>query len=110
MIREALAGALLLAAGPASANCSTFVLKDDLPDCVRELASKVFILQAQLQAERSRINLYSTIACNLALAANKASPSADAAETAEAACAETKDRIAAMKKRTTPAGPQPPSK
>jgi hypothetical protein len=92
MIRRAAAILLVLVAGPAAADsCSVMLLKDDLPNCVKQLDSKIFILQAQLQAEQSRNRLNSLLLCSLALSLNKVAPAADVAATAENACAGAKE-------------------
>lgn len=99
MIRSAVAGTLLLIAGPAAADsCSLMLFKDDLADCVKELNSKIWLLQAELRAEQSRNSLNGTLICNLALSLNASSPSADNASIVEGACAEVKERLAAKKR------------
>lgn len=101
MIR--LAGAavgFLLAAGPAAADrCSLMLSGDDLPNCIRDLNSKIFILQAQLQAEQAKNRLNSMILCSLALSLNKAAPSQDVAETAQNACESGKEAAAERAKQ-----------
>lgn len=92
--------ALVIAAAPASADsCSFMILKDDLPDCVKDLDRKISLLQVELQTERSRNRLNESLTCNLALALNASSPSADNASIVEMACAEAKERFEAAKKR-----------
>lgn len=97
------AAALMLMAGPAAADgCSLLLFKDDLPNCVKELQSKISLLEATLWAEQSQNRLHGVIICNLALSINKSAPSEDNAATMEAACAETKERAAAAQKRGKP--------
>ena len=102
MIRPTAAGILLLltAAPGAADSCSMMLFKDDLPDCVKELNSKIFILQLQVQTAESQNHLYRTIVCNMALKLNKAAPDEDTLGMVEAACAEAK---AAHKPKSKPA-------
>lgn len=92
MIRPIAAGMLLLlATAPAAADsCSMMLFKDDLPDCVKELNSKIYILQLQVQTAESENHLYRSIVCNMALRLNRAASDEETLSMVEAACAEAK--------------------